>query len=121
MQRRYRLRRSSEFEHARTEGKAWSHPLLTVYVHAREDLDPSRVGIVVTKRTGKATVRNRVKRRLREAARTLYPMLAAGHDIVAVARPAAAEASTPVLFGVLQGLLTRALALMPTATSGVSG
>jgi len=119
MQRRYRLRRSSDFGHARTRGKAWSHPLLTVYLHARDDFDPSRVGIVVGKRTGKATIRNRVKRRIREAARALYLFLPPGHDVVVIARPAAAEASASTLLEVLNGVLTRAG--VRTASSGIDG
>jgi ribonuclease P protein component len=68
------------------------------------------VGIVVGKRTGKATVRNRVKRRIREAARTLYPSLPLGHDIIVIARPAAAEVPTQTLLDVLRGLMERATA-----------
>jgi ribonuclease P protein component len=79
-----------------------------VYLHARNDLEPSRVGIVVGKRTGKATIRNRVKRRIREAARTLYPTLPLGQDVVVIAKPAAAEASAKGLLEVLEAILTRA-------------
>ncbi len=120
MQRRYRLRRSSEFEHARTKGKAWSHPLLTVFLHARDDLDPSRVGIVVSKRTGKATIRNRVKRRIREAARALYPLLPLGHDVVVIAKRVAAEASAKGLLDALEAVLHRAGAQTSSGADGGS-
>lgn len=46
------------------------------------------VGFTATKRLGNAVVRNRAKRRMREAARFVLPRLAsAGHDFVLIARP----------------------------------
>ncbi|RCL02792.1 MAG: ribonuclease P protein component [Candidatus Tokpelaia sp. JSC188] len=48
--------------------------------------DPARVGFTVTRRNGNAVVRNRIRRRLREAVRTaLADSLAAGTDYVIVA------------------------------------
>ena len=57
---------------------------------------PSRaaigVGFTATKRIGGAVVRNRAKRRLREAARLLLPAHGRpGHDYVFIARQGAAE------------------------------
>ena len=46
-----------------------------------------RVGFTVTKKTGNAVVRNRIKRRLREAIRQVsLPEKLAGHDAVVIAR-----------------------------------
>ncbi|MDD4859374.1 MAG: ribonuclease P protein component [Dehalococcoidales bacterium] len=53
-------------------------------------LELSRCGFSVSKRVGKATVRNLVKRRLREITRQMT--LKAGWDIIFIARPKAAEA-----------------------------
>jgi ribonuclease P protein component len=53
-------------------------------------------------------VRNRVKRRLREAARHKVLSRAVGWDIVITARPAAAQASYAELDAELRQLLTRA-------------
>ena len=51
-----------------------------------------RVGFTATKRLGGAVVRNRAKRRLREAARALLPVLGQGGcDYVFIARQGAAE------------------------------
>lgn len=48
---------------------------------------PARFGFTVTKKIGNAVVRNRVKRRLREAVRLQAPALAvAGYDYILIAR-----------------------------------
>jgi ribonuclease P protein component len=66
-----------------------------------------RFGFTVTKRIGSAVVRNRIRRRLKEALR-LVPDLPArpDYDYVIVARPAALGQS----FAALQDELTRAIA-----------
>jgi ribonuclease P protein component len=61
-----------------------------VLVQARDRADDNpliRAGFTATRRIGGAVVRNRAKRRLREAARALLPLHAKpGHDYVFVAR-----------------------------------
>ena len=46
----------------------------------------NRIGITVSKKLGKAVVRNRVRRRLREVYRLNEELFAPGWDIVVVAR-----------------------------------
>jgi len=60
-------------------------------VRDRKDGDPQmRLGFTVTKKIGGAVVRNRARRRLREALRRVLPGPARpGHDYVVVARRAA--------------------------------
>ena len=61
---------------------------MLMQMRAREDGDPRiRVGFTATRKIGGAVVRNRAKRRLREAARALVPLHGKpGHDYVFVAR-----------------------------------
>lgn len=49
---------------------------------------PARLGLSVSRRVGNAVVRNRWKRRLREAFRTVRGDLPAGQDFIVVVRPA---------------------------------
>ncbi|WP_309642791.1 ribonuclease P protein component [Phenylobacterium sp.] len=61
-----------------------------VVLQARDRADQTtliRVGFTATRKVGNAVIRNRAKRRLREAARALLPQLAKpGHDYVLIAR-----------------------------------
>jgi ribonuclease P protein component len=57
---------------------------------------------------GGAVVRNRVRRRVREAARTRYDRLAMGWDLVFVARSGAASAAGAEIGQAVESLLNRA-------------
>ena len=62
-------------------------------LYARKNRTGSnRVGITVSKKLGKAHIRNRVRRRLREVYRLNEEKFLPGYDIVVVARSKAVEA-----------------------------
>lgn len=67
------------------------------------------MGFTVSRRVGKAVVRNRVKRRLREAWRRWMGELPVTGDVVVAARPQAAEASYTELEAELGRLLRKAV------------
>jgi ribonuclease P protein component len=66
----------------------------------------SRFGFTAAATLGKAVVRNRIKRRLREAVRSLA--VAPGWDVVINSRRGAAEASYDQLRGQVRELMGRA-------------
>ena len=92
MQRRHRLTENAEFQRVRQRGRSYSHPLLVLYA-LRGEAGPSRAGISVGKRVGKAVTRNRVKRLAREALRALWPRIQPGWDFVLSGRTSAAGAT----------------------------
>jgi ribonuclease P protein component len=85
-----RLRERRDFGAAYRRGRRREHPLLTLYLRFTEPQLPGRIGFSVSKKVGKAHERNQIKRRLREACRSMS--LKGGFDAVLVARPEAKEA-----------------------------
>ncbi len=82
-----RLTRRAEFL-AAAKAAYCAKGAVLIQMRSRQDDDPKiRVGFTATRKVGGAVVRNRAKRRLREAARTCLPALGfAGCDYVFVAR-----------------------------------
>jgi ribonuclease P protein component len=67
----------------------------------------TRFGITVSKKVGKATVRNQVKRWVRESYRRMSELAPEGTDLVVVARPSAADGGLRVTTDELRSLLRR--------------
>ncbi len=83
MQRSLRLTGNKQFTRIRGQGKSAANRFLVIRF-LPNGLDHSRFGFMVSRRIGNAVVRNKVKRRLREAVR-LTPVKA-GWDAVFIAR-----------------------------------
>ncbi|HIU23588.1 ribonuclease P protein component [Olsenella sp. Marseille-QA0557] len=60
-----------EFERVFSCGKRAAHPLVRITILRRDKGDPGKVAFVAAKRLGNAVFRNRCKRVLREAARSI--------------------------------------------------
>ncbi len=116
------MRSSADFSRVRTEGRSWSTPLLVVQAAANRR-DTVRVGVVVSKRLGKAVRRNRIRRLIREAVRVLCRRLRSGWDLVIIARSRMTEARFAEVQAALEEALTRAGLLLgpPVATESPTG
>jgi ribonuclease P protein component len=82
-------------------------PGLVLQALRRDDAAPARLGFTVTKKVGNAVVRNRTRRRLKEAARLwLREHPVTGVDLVLIGR----DGTRKRAFGLLQDDIRRALA-----------
>ncbi len=99
------LTRETQFALVYNEGKTWAGREIVIKAMPNS-LDSSRYGFTVSKRVGKAVVRNRVKRLLREIAR--QTPLQPGWDIIFIARAAAVGADYENLGKSVRKLLFRA-------------
>lgn len=91
-----RLRSRRDYERLAHEGRRVASAHFVVSAARRagtpEDERP-RLGVTVSRRVGKAVVRNRVKRRVREVFRTRRALLPGLADVVVIARPGAGDLS----------------------------
>ena len=82
-----RLKLRSEFLRVAAKGRKAPMPGLVLQSLARDDAAPARLGFTVTKKVGNAVVRNRTRRRLKEAARiVLRDQPVSGVDLVLIGR-----------------------------------
>ncbi|MDP9237475.1 MAG: ribonuclease P protein component [Chloroflexota bacterium] len=112
MRKEQRLRRRKDFAAAYRTGRVQSDRLLVLRV-APNGSNATRFGFVAGKVVGGAVVRNKIKRRLREAARRTGA--AVGFDIVIGARKPCAAASYRELREALYILMKRAAVLAEPA------
>jgi ribonuclease P protein component len=112
-----RLRTRAQFLAVRSGVRA-ARPTLLVEAKRREEGGAMGLGLTTTKKIGGAVVRNRARRRLREAARQLLPQHGVpGVDYVLVARQAAPDAPWAALLDDLQNALIRLRPALEVAES----
>jgi len=85
------IKENHEFRRIYAKGKSGVSPCLVVYCRPNRR-GRNRLGVTVSTKLGKAVVRNRIRRRLREIYRLSQPQLRQGYDIILVARSRAAAA-----------------------------
>ncbi len=101
-----RLKRRPEFLRVAASGKKAAIGGVVLQALNRPDSGPARLGFTVTRKVGNAVVRNRTRRRLKEAARLLLAERpVAGADLVLIGRDSTRKRN----FIALQGDIRRAL------------
>jgi ribonuclease P protein component len=92
-----RLTRTSEFARVKELGHPERGKFMVLGTLALQDSGASRVGFITSRRLGRAVVRNRVRRRLREIVRKHQHDLREDFWIVLIARRDAPKASSRAL------------------------
>jgi ribonuclease P protein component len=106
-----RLTRRDQFQAAAGNGRRFRSSALTVQVLDRPGEDEGiRIGLTASRKCGNAVKRNRIRRRLRAAAREAFADGAPQADVVAVARAETLAAPYDELVRSLRSALTKARA-----------
>jgi ribonuclease P protein component len=100
------LSKPEDFAALQGEGTVRSHSLLVVRIRWT-GLEETRFGLSTGRKLGGAVVRNRARRRLREALRVMAPSFQPGWDVLIIARQPVIGADFQTLAGTLQNLLRR--------------
>ncbi len=83
-----RLHTSTDFNRVLKKGKKFKTAFVNIYVLKRKDNNEiRRLGLITSRKVGKAVLRNKAKRRLREIFRTNKHKLTPGLDIIFILKP----------------------------------
>jgi ribonuclease P protein component len=107
VKRKYRLRRSIDFQRVREEGKSYTHRLLVLIVNPNPEGE-LRIGISAGKSIGKAVTRNKTKRRIRASMNEFIKNLQTGWDLVFLARKPIITAEYKKIMEAVHDLLEQA-------------
>ena len=100
------IKKNRDFRRLYSKGKTAANSYLVVYCR-RNKTAVNRLGLTVGTRIGKAVVRNRVRRLIRDSYRLREEQLKKGYDLVVVARTRAAGASYWQIDAALAALLQK--------------
>ena len=102
-----RLKKRYQFNYVYKSGEHFSGEHMILYVVASKTKS-IKVGLAVTKKVGKAVIRNRVRRQLREIIKKQVPTLKQSYNIIVVARDNITSASFDVLSNEFSKLIKKA-------------
>ncbi len=105
-----KLKRSWQFEKVYKNGNKYISEPFIIYV-LPNGTENVRIGLTVTRKVGKSVQRNRIKRIIREAFRSLNGIFP-GNDIVVVARKSSVDIKYSEAMETLNKLLNRAQILI---------
>jgi len=110
-----KLSKTSEFKKVFSEGRRIEGKNLIIFI-LKNDYDFNRPGIIVKKETGKAVVRNKIKRQLKEANRLLSKKLFPGYDIIVLAKNHIREANYFEICYDLESLFSKGKLFLPESS-----
>jgi ribonuclease P protein component len=112
LEKRYRWRKNRDFKKVYQDKNSVAAGSGVLYSKNNGNGAEPRVGFSVSKRIGNAVLRNRCRRRLREAVRACLPSLRPGWDYVFIVRQSMAAASWEKITGDVRRALERGGARM---------
>lgn len=86
------IKKNTDFKKVYNNKNSKATSLLVLY-NMKNDYDYSRLGVSVSKKVGKAVVRNKIKRRLKEIYRLNEYTIKSGYDIIIIVRVKANNAT----------------------------
>ena len=98
------IKKNSRFREVYAKGESKANKTLVLY-KISNNMPESRLGITVSGKVGKAHVRNKIKRRIKEIIRLQDSRLHSGYDLIFVARVRSAECDYSMLESSVNHLL----------------
>nr|WP_162990772.1 ribonuclease P protein component [Maliibacterium massiliense] len=122
MNKAYRLRKNCDYQRVYRRGKSAATPLLALVWMPRGGRE-LKCGFSVSKKIGNAVVRNRTRRRIREAVRLQIPAMRTGVHMIFIARKPAADAPYHKIDKAVRYLLRRCKLYreLPCGAAGATG
>lgn len=123
MKKRVRLTRQADFQRVLGGERLYAGRTLVAFAQPRRG-EVTRVGVAVSRRVRGAVERNRIRRRLREAARQARQgdwsgtVVGTNYDVVLIGRPAALDAPWGVVEADVSAALARVGRIMRGSTDG---
>lgn len=102
-----RLKKRYQFNYVYKSGDHFSGEHMVLYLVSSKTKS-IKVGLAVTKKVGKAVVRNRIRRQLREIIKKQVPSLKQNYNIIVVARDNITSASFETLTNEFSKLIKKA-------------
>lgn len=88
-----RIKSETDFQHIFKQKQSKANKQFVVYYVEKESQKHVRVGLSVSKKLGKAVVRNQIKRKIRRAFHELDGCFKENYDIIVIARQPVVEMS----------------------------